>query len=202
MYRTIVRTVEDTGVVESQRGGIILWHRRRQLHPNRRVLRTALRGQRLARRIEHLAHPQTIMELEGGGVEIFQRGELYLGTGCDLVNMGEEFGVNLIVVHPQAHLFRRPRRDRADQKQADQTDFENPTVTPGIRDHQKQSPGECLISLMRIVTQKMLWGQELQGFLLLLFAASRPVLLPDLRASREGVREPSQQHGQWDGSPR
>jgi hypothetical protein len=58
------------------------------------------------------------------------------------VNMGEEFGVNLIVVHPQAHFFRRPRGDGNDQKQADQTDFESPTVTPGVRDRQKQSPGE------------------------------------------------------------
>ena len=129
---------------------------------------TALCGQRLARGIEDLAHPQTVMQLKGSNVEVFQRGELDLGTGRNLVNMGKEFGVNLIVVHPQTHLFCSPRGEGDNQQQADQTDFENPTVMPGIRDHQKQSPGERLISLMRIVTQKMLWGQGLHVILLIL----------------------------------
>ena len=116
MHWTIVRALKYTGVVEGQCGRIFLWHCRRQLHTDCRVLGTALRSKRLTRGIEHLGHPQTIVELKGGDVEIFQCGELYLRAGRDLVNMGKEFGVNLIVVHPQAHLVRRPGGDRNDQK--------------------------------------------------------------------------------------
>src|SRR5204862_938077 len=91
LHWTIVRALENARVFKSQCGGIFLGHRRRQLHSNSRILGTALRSQRLARGIEHLGHPQPVMELKGGDVEIFQRSELYLGTRCYLVNMGKEF---------------------------------------------------------------------------------------------------------------
>jgi hypothetical protein len=55
---------------------------------------------------------QVIVQFEDGNAQILQGCEFDLGTSRNLVEMGFEFSLDLVVVHAQARFFRRPRWDR------------------------------------------------------------------------------------------
>src|SRR4051794_5972514 len=78
------------------------------------------------------------------------------------MTMRVQLGVNLVVVHPQAHLFRRPRRYRHQEQENDGQRNKGPTLAPRLNLHVgRLSWNRQLFSKMRIVTQKMLSAQGL-----------------------------------------
>ncbi len=109
LHRTVVGGIENAFVFESKRGRTVLRDRSSERDANRGVLRDTLGAQRLARSIDHFGYAQRVVQFERGDIQIFESGKLYLGMGADFVGVGREFGVDLVIVHAQAHLLRRPR---------------------------------------------------------------------------------------------
>jgi len=52
------------------------------------------------------------MQFENRGIQILKDGEFDLCPRRNLVQMGGQFGVDLVVIHPQSRFLRRPGRER------------------------------------------------------------------------------------------
>src|SRR5277367_4527065 len=79
--------------------------------------------------------------------------------------MRGEFNLDLVVVDPEASLFRGPRRGR-EQNQQDQSQGtgEDAQAAPQVNQHSGDSPGnDNPFPMMKILTQKMLGAQGLEG---------------------------------------
>ena len=66
--------------------------------------------------IENPGDAQIIVQLENGDREILKRSEFNLSPRRNLVEMGREFGLDLVVIDAQVYLFGGPRGSR-DQRQ-------------------------------------------------------------------------------------
>ena len=83
--RRIVGGIEHALVFKRQRGGLVLRHLAFERHTHAGVLRSPVRGQRLAGGVGDLGQAQVVVQLEGGNVQVFERGDFDLGPGRDLV---------------------------------------------------------------------------------------------------------------------
>jgi hypothetical protein len=74
-------------------------------------------------------------------------------------------GINLIVIHPEARLFRCLGREGCAEQQAkSQGCREGAQATPQVNRHSGESPGnDNPFPMMRILTQKMLGAQGLDA---------------------------------------
>ena len=113
-HGAVVAGFELPFIFESKRLGRVLGQACRQRNTDRRVLGDALGGKSLVLFVGNLGDAQVIVQFEYGDVQILHGREFDLDPCLDLVQMGFELGVDLVVVYAQARLFRSPRWGRAE----------------------------------------------------------------------------------------
>ncbi len=110
LNRAVVGAFERAFVFEVECATPVFCEAAVECEAHARILRVALRSERLVARVRELRDAQPIVQLKRGHAEVFERGDLYRGASGEFVSRRQELDINLVIIHAQARLLRRHRR--------------------------------------------------------------------------------------------